>query len=354
MTFTANFYVRMLGAFALAYAGYTFGRANSAVPPTESQVWATNLLALCGLAIGLILTPYLTIYPLRRVVRAIKTMPLLELVGVALGMLAGLFVGVLVTVPLSNLPGALGEYGPLAAALLLAYIGSTIASTRKNDILAFVQSERRWRWAAADVQRTVVDTSVIIDGRIGDVIKAGFISGTLLVPRFVLQELQQLADSGDPLTRAKGKRGLDALHALQEDKEVTVEIVDADTSGIKEVDEKLVAVAKREDVSLLTNDANLDRVAHLQGVPVQNLNRLADALRVPFAVGDGLRVHVRSEGREREQGVGFTEDGTMIVVEDARSLVGQDVHAIVTRIYTTQTGRIIFAQLDRAGGRLRA
>ncbi len=354
MTFTANFYVRIVGAVVLAYGGYVFGRASSSSPPTETQLWAITLLVLCGAAIGLIMTPYLTIDPLRRVVRAIRIMPFLELAGVALGMFGGLLAAVLVTVPLSKLPGAIGQYSPIAAAVLLAYIGSTIATARRNDILEIILAERRARHNAAPERRTLVDTSVIIDGRIGDVVNAGFISGTLAIPHFILQELQQLADSGDSLTRAKGKRGLDVLRKLQEAKHIEVAIIDADVPGIKEVDEKLVAVALEQDIPLLTNDSNLAHIAQLQGVPVQNLNKLADAVRIPFAVGDPISITVRSEGREREQGVGFTDDGTMIVVEDTRHLIGQEVSAVVTRVYTTQTGRIIFAQLDRTNGRRRA
>ncbi len=354
MRFTPNFYVRIFGAFILAYVGFAFGSALSSSPPTEAQVWATSLLALSGLALGLIMTPYLTLHPLRGILRSVRTMPFLELVSIGLGALAGLLVGVLLTVPLSNLPGALGDYSPLAAALVLAYIGSAIASSRRNDILDALRAERRARWSAAPVRRTLVDTSIIIDGRIVDVIKTGFISGSLVVPRFVLHELQRLADSPDPLTRAKGKRGLDGLRLLQQDQHVNVVISDADAPNIKEVDEKLVSVARQEGMLLLTNDSNLDHVAQLQGVPVQNLNKLADAVRLPFVVGDHISVAIRSEGREREQGVGFTNDGTMIVVEEARQLVGQEVAAVISRVYTTQTGRIIFAQLDRANGRQRA
>lgn len=354
MKFSANFYVRVLGAFVLAYAGFAFGSALSSSPPGEMQVWATSLMTLSGLALGLIITPYLTLIPLRRILRNVRTMPFIELLSTALGGLAGLLVGVLVTVPLSSLPGALGDYSPLLAAIVLAYIGSAIASSRKSDIVDFVRSERRARWSAAPGRRTVVDTSIIIDGRIVDVIKTGFVSGTLVVPRFVLLELQRLADSADPLTRAKGKRGLDVLHTLQQDEHVSVVVSDADAPAIKEVDEKLVAVAQQEGMILLTNDGNLDHVAQLQGVPVQNLNKLADALRIPFATGDAISVTIRSEGREREQGVGFTNDGTMIVVEDARHLVGKEISAVVSRVYTTQTGRIIFAHLDRANVRQRA
>ena len=347
MRFTANFYARVLGAIGLAYAGFSFGRANSAVPATDEQVWATSLLMLCGAALGLIMTPYLTIHPLRHITRALRTLPFFELVGMGLGMLAGLLIAVLLTIPLSRLPGALGAFSPLVAALILSYLGSTIATARRADILELLHTERRSPTPAVR-QRTIVDTSIIVDGRIADVVKIGFVTGTLMVPIFVLHELQQLADSADNLTRAKGKRGLDVLNDLQKSKQVEVVISDVEIPGVHDVDDKLVAFARLEDVPLLTNDMNLERVAQLQGVKVLNLNKLADAVRIPYIAGDHITVTVRSEGRERDQGVGFSEDGTMIVVEDARSLIGQEVHAVVTRVYTTQTGRIIFAQLNHS------
>ena len=348
MKLSTNFYSRMLAAIPFAYAGYAFGTASSSSPPTDTQVWATHLLTLCGAALGLLLGPYLTIYPLRRLLLLIRTMPMSELLSRSIGMLAGLLAGVLLTMPLSHLPGRLGQYVPLVVAILLAYLGSAIISARKNDLLELLQAGRHAQPLRAGGQRVLVDTSIIVDGRILDVVKAGFITGSLLVPRFVLHELQRLADSGDEVTRAKGKRGLDLLRSLRESKQVDVIITDDDVANSREVDDKLVALARVENIPLLTNDVNLARVAQLQGVLVLNLNKLADALRTPFTVGDQISVVVRSEGREREQGVGFSDDGTMIVVEDARSLIGQEIRAIVTRVYTTQTGRIVFAELDRS------
>jgi uncharacterized protein YacL len=348
--FTANFYSRLIGAILLMYAGFAVGSANSSSPPTATQVWATNLLMLCGAAIGLILAPYLTVDPLERLIRHSRLMPWPELLGNFGGLLIGLLVAALITVPLSRLPGLLGAIAPTLAALLFGYIGFRIARARKQDIQSFVRTKSSSRPPGTKGRRTLVDTSIIIDGRIGDLIKTGFVTETLLVPRFVLRELQRLADSADEMTRARGKRGLDTLRMLQESQHAEIKISDQEYPEIHEVDDKLVALARAERVALLTNDMNLEHVAQLQGVRVLNLNRLADAIRIPFSTGDRINVTVRSEGREREQGVGFSDDGTMIVVEDARALIGQEVHAIVTRVYATQTGRIIFAQLDRQNG----
>ncbi|MBA3945631.1 MAG: twitching motility protein PilT [Herpetosiphonaceae bacterium] len=345
MRFTANFYTRITGALVLAYAGYRFGTLHSATPPTDTQHWATSLLVLCGAGMGLVLTHYLTLYPFRRLKRRVQTMTAIELMTTTLGLVGGLLIGVLLTIPLSHLPWIFGVYLPIIAAILAAYLGLVAASARKDDLEALLMPKR----AMAHGQRTLLDTSVIIDGRIVDVIHTGFIYGTLVVPRFVLQEVQQLADSHDDLTRAKGKRGLDMLQALQADPAITVEISDLDLPMVHEVDDKLLALARSEGVGLLTNDGNLERVGTLQKLRILNLNALADAVRTPFLTGDQLRITIRSEGREREQGVGFLHDGTMVVVEDARHLVGKELPVVVTRLYTTQTGRIVFAQIAGAG-----
>ncbi len=257
----------------------------------------------------------------------------------------------MLTIPLSYLPGLLGDILPFVASLLCAYIGAAVITWRKNDLLDLVRRRKPGPEATpAPPRRFLVDTSVIIDGRIAEVARSGFFDSQLVVPTFVLQELQQLADSGDELTRTKGKRGLEVLRVLGES-ELPVEFGDHEVPNVREVDDKLVVLAKAEGMRLLTNDLNLHRVAELQRVEVLNLNNLAEALRVPFLPGEQLRITIRQEGREREQGVGFMQDGTMVVVEDARHQLGSDVLVTVTRVYQTGTGRIIFAQLASSNGR---
>jgi uncharacterized protein YacL len=302
---------------------------------------------LSGMALGLLLTPYVTVIPARRLIARVRGLAFTDVMTDLVGMLAGLVAGVLVTVPLAHLPGLAGAYGPLIVTIVLVYLSMSTAHIHRQELQALLRLRSRQRPAGARNRRTLVDTSIIIDGRIGDVIKTGFVTETLLVPHFVLRELQHLADSSDELTRAKGKRGLDTLRALQESQHIQVKISDTEIPGVHDVDDKLVALARIEQVPLLTNDMNLEHVAQLQGVNVLNINKLADAVRIPFATGEHINVTIRSEGREREQGVGFSNDGTMIVVEDARTLIGHEVSAVVTRVYTTQTGRIIFAQMDR-------
>ncbi|HEY0605361.1 MAG TPA: hypothetical protein VGD58_20740 [Herpetosiphonaceae bacterium] len=351
MKFTANFYVRVLGALVLGYVGWYFGSTNSLNPPTTDQQIGTMLLVLSGLGLGLVLTPYLILYPFRAAMRRARTMPSLDLVATSIGLLLGLIVGVLLSFPVSHLPGLLGAYLPFVSALVCAYVSAVVINWRKNDLLDLIYSRQEQPVSSTTARRFLVDTSVIIDGRIADVVKTGFFNGRLVIPRFVLQELQQLADSPDDLTRLKGKRGLDILRTIQEGGIITIEISDADVPGMRDVDDKLVVLAKAENMWLITNDSNLHRIAELQRVEVLNLNNLADTLRVPFLPGEHMHVTIRQEGREREQGVGFMQDGTMVVVEEARHLLGSEVPVVVTRVYQTNTGRIIFAQLVGNNGR---
>jgi uncharacterized protein YacL len=189
----------------------------------------------------------------------------------------------------------------------------------------------------------LVDTSVIIDGRIADIASAGFVPGRLVVPRFVLAELQNIADSDDAMRRGRGRRGLDVLNRLREMKDVDVEIIEDDVQGVREVDAKLVALAQKFSCNVLTTDYNLNRVAQIQGVRVLNVNELSNAIRPVVLPGEELVVRVVQPGKERNQGVGYLADGTMIVVENGDKLIGQEVATEVTRVFQTVAGKMIFA-----------
>jgi uncharacterized protein YacL len=189
-----------------------------------------------------------------------------------------------------------------------------------------------------------VDTSVLIDGRIAEINESGFVYGTLVVPRFVLEELQHIADSSDTLRRNRGRRGLEILNRMQRDLRTPVEVVEDEAPGIAEVDAKLVELAKRRSHVVLTNDFNLNRVAELQGVRVMNINSLANAVKPAVLPGEELKVKIIQEGKEAGQGVGFLDDGTMIVVEGGARLIDRDVDLTVTRVLQTVAGRMIFAQ----------
>jgi uncharacterized protein YacL len=190
----------------------------------------------------------------------------------------------------------------------------------------------------------LLDTSVIIDGRIADIVEAGFAEGVFVVPNFILQELQYIADSPDPMRRTKGRRGLDILHRMQKLTNIKVKIVQEDFPRIKEVDAKLIALAKMYNAKIITNDFNLNKVAQLQAVSVLNVNELANVLKPVVLPGESLNVFVVKEGKEHNQGVAYLDDGTMVVIENGRRLIGKNTDATVTSVLQTTAGRMIFAR----------
>lgn len=223
---------------------------------------------------------------------------------------------------------------------LLAYVALEVGLKKGDefDLIRALISKKR------DDQEKIVDTSVIIDGRIADVCETGFIEGTLIIPQFVLHELQLIADSSDSLKRIRGRRGLDILKRIQNQAKVQIHITEEDFPRIKEVDAKLVALAKKRDAQILTNDFNLNKVADLQGVGVLNLNQLAEAMKPLVLPGETLDVLVSKEGKEPMQGIAYLDDGTMVVVDQGRQLVGETAKVIVTSVLQTTAGRMIFAR----------
>jgi uncharacterized protein YacL len=191
-----------------------------------------------------------------------------------------------------------------------------------------------------------VDTSVIIDGRISDIARTGFLVGTLLIPRFVLNELQYIADSADNLRRQRGRRGMEVISELQKESAIPVRISDVDVEGVREVDDKLVILARQLQCPILTNDYNLNRVAELQGVPVLNVNELANAVKSVLLPGETLIVNIIQEGKEAGQGVGYLDDGTMVVVEDGSDYLSFEASVKVTKVLQTAAGRMIFARIE--------
>lgn len=342
----------------LAYVGSSIGQALSNPNPDESQILATRLLMFAGAGLGLLTTHRFTIDPIQEVLRRIRVIPLSEIFLILFGAIVGLLIGVLLAVPLSYLPQPFSQYLPLISALFLAYLGGLVCSIRKRDISEFLLHYRGpsrpievapTQPAAEEApapHRYLLDTSAIIDGRIAGVCKTGFLDGVLIVPRFVLNELQALSDSSDDLRRSKGRRGLELLNQMQQEAAVPMEVIDIEVSGASQVDDKLVALARQYHCPIITNDFNLNRVAGLQGVRVLSLNQLSDAVRPSVITGQIMYVMVHKEGRERQQGLSYLEDGTPVVIEDARKLIGQNVETIVTRVHQTPTGRIVFAELN--------
>jgi uncharacterized protein YacL len=275
-----------------------------------------------------------------------------EFVTAVIGLLIGLLMGLLLGLPLSGLPEPVGTWLPLGVSLFLGLgmLGLTVA--KRRDLLVAAEAIGLVRRVdPADEARArhgdphiVVDTSAIIDGRIAEIVESGFIYGTLVVPRFVLDELQHIADSSDTLRRNRGRRGLEILARMQKEPATPVEIVEDDVPDVPEVDAKLVALARVRSKVILTNDFNLNRVAELQGVRVMNINSLANAVKPAVLPGEELRVRVIQEGKEAGQGVGFLDDGTMIVVEGGARHIDRDLDVLVTRVLQTVAGRMIFAQ----------
>ena len=308
-----------------------------------SAPWSS--LALAGLAVGV--GALLVEWGLQRV-------PIEQIFWGGLGALFGLVLGLILgTVFEAFVPDARGP-GRGLLAILLGYLGGAVA-LRKGEELEGLSSVLFPKVAARRDIYKILDTSVIIDGRIADVCETGFLEGTLIVPQFVLRELQQIADSSDGLKRNRGKRGFDVLQKIQRIPKVRVQIHDLDFPQVREVDRKLIEVAKALGGKVITNDYNLNKVAELSGVPVLNINELANSLKPVVLPGELMHVHVLKEGKESGQGVAYLDDGTMVVVDHGRKYLGQSVDVLVTSVLQTTAGRMIFTRLKEeeavSGGR---
>ncbi len=340
---------RLIGMAAFGAGGVWLGAEMSRVFNDPVELWAT-IIGLVGALAGLVLTPYLTVRPIRAARAALGQMSSRTLFAGLLGLIVSLITAGLLAFPLSLLPAPFGEVLPFAAAVLVAYLGVTVFVARRDEIFNSLDSLPS-RAGGADGGRAngksrtiLMDTSVIIDGRIADIARTGFLAGELLIPRFVLNELQYIADSGDNLRRQRGRRGLEVLAALQKDPVIPVRISDIDVEGSRAVDDKLVILARQMRAPVLTNDFNLNRVAELQGVTILNINELANAVKAVYLPGETLVVRIIQEGREASQGVGYLDDGTMVVVQDGQNFIGVELETVVTKVLQTAAGRMIFAK----------
>lgn len=254
---------------------------------------------------------------------------------------------------MSFLKEPLGQFLPFIVTLVLAYLGAATVGGNPGVYLGLLRTVlgQRNEGGQPTSDYIILDTSVIIDGRVADLAETGFIDKTLLVPRFVLDELQQVADSADSLRRNRGRRGLEILNRIQQSPKVNLEITDRDFPSVSDVDRKLVQLAEQINAAIMTNDYNLNRVAEIQGIRVLNLNELVNAVKTLLLPGEQLSVRIIQEGKEFGQGVGYLEDGTMVVVEDGREHIDEIIPVTVTRVLQTVAGRMIFAALyDPAGG----
>jgi uncharacterized protein YacL len=347
MRLSWEFVFRIVGAVAAAVAASMGGYQFSLWLGTPPDVYVI-VFGLVGFLAGLILTPYVTTRPLRSIRRQLSHMSAGRLTAIIAGIFLGLVAAALLSLPLSLLPAPFRQIMPLATAVVFCYLSVIILTTRQNDLQSLFNSFRPGSLeGVGDQQSDVVillDTSVIIDGRVADISQTGFIQGTLLIPNFVLFELQHIADSADALRRNRGRRGLEILSILQNESPIPTRITDMDVSEVRDVDSKLISLARHLHCPIMTNDYNLNRVAEIQGVTVLNINDLANAVKAIFLPGEELTVKIIQEGRELGQGVGYLDDGTMVVVEDGRKLINSTRPVTVTKVLQTAAGRMIFAK----------
>ena len=292
---------------------------------------------------------------IKRVEEALVRVPIADLMFGTIGLVLGLMVAFLITVSLSGMEILIvSDVLPIFITVLAGYWGFQVGFKKRDELISLfsinrVKDKKKEGLAGGSygdsfTKLKILDTSVIIDGRIADICKTGFLEGTLVIPYFVLEELQHIADSSDALKRNRGRRGLDILNKIQKELDVNVEIYEGDFEDIQEVDSKLVKLAKLTDGIVVTNDFNLNKVCELQNVPVLNINDLANAVKPVVLPGEELNVQVIKDGKEHNQGIGYLDDGTMIVVEEGRNYIGKTIDVIVTSVLQTSAGRMIFAK----------
>jgi uncharacterized protein YacL len=336
---------RVVGAIFFGYVGLRMGAfmAEGDSGTTAVIFWAAPpvLFTIFGVIAG----PLLFLEPLRRFQQWTSGIEPTQLVLGTCGLVAGLLVAALLTPALITLPSVGGVLAPFVVSAILGALGVAAMINREEEFAGFLS-----RYLPLAGKRTgrvphqiVLDTSAVIDGRMADIVQTGFIMATLVIPRFVLDELRYIADSPDSLRRNRGRRGLDILGRLQKEAPVPIQVSDTDFEDARDVDSKLIRLAKSMGCPLMTNDFNLNRVAELEGVQVLNVNHLANAVKAVVLPGEEMEVRIIQEGKESGQGVGFLDDGTMVVVEGGRRYLNEQLEVIVTRVLQTVAGRMIFA-----------
>jgi uncharacterized protein YacL len=354
------FALRISGAVLFGLIGWSLGDLIMPVlPPPLNNFAIVHLVALLlfGIA-GAVFLPALTARPVGLLFDRIVSLSAAQIVAGFIGLAAGLLLGLLLAFPLSRLPEPFGPVLPFLAAVGFGSLSLAVVSMRYKELFqilniklptgkpdeAAANAAAGATPAAPAKEPLLLDTSVIIDGRIADIVAAGFMRGELVVPRFVLNELQFVADSSDSMRRSRGRRGLEVLKRLQKESPALVKIVADDPGGSQRVDEKLVLLAKKWNCPVLTNDFNLNKVASIQGVTVLNINELANAVKTVLLPGETLRIQIVQPGKENGQGVGYLEDGTMVVVEDGQDYLEKSIPVTVTKVLQTAAGRMIFAK----------
>jgi uncharacterized protein YacL len=308
---------------------------------------------LCSAVLGIIITIGIVLFEMRVRRASLKTL-IGAAVGSILGIVGAFLIGVLISIQKEAAVSAeMQTFLTISLAFFMGYIGLMVGAAKGEyidlSVLGGLFSDKNVR---RDYK--ILDTSVIIDGRIADVAETGFLGGTLVIPQFVLRELQQVADSPDSSKRQRGRRGLDMLQRLRNNSKLDIQIVETDFPAVKEVDLKLIELGKQLEAVIITNDFNLNKVSQLRGVSVLNVNELANALKPVVLPGEAMRVFVLKEGKEYNQGVAYLDDGTMVVIDNARKLIGKNADIAVTSVLQTTAGKMIFGRLweekDEVGG----
>ncbi len=364
--------LRSLVTFVFVLLGWELGRQFTGVEALESLTLSSARLiiplSIVSGVVGLFASPWLTVKPANALRTSLRQIPTVQLMAATAGMAIGLAIAALLAYPLSLLPNPFGTILPFVGVIVMGYLGVTMMVLRHREILNFFgfpnESEdtrdlpklplfaKGGRPQHSDTM--LLDTSVIIDGRIADVAETGFLWAILAVPRFILNELQYIADSAEVLRRNRGRRGLEILDRLQKIEGMSIVFLDQDPAEAQQVDEKLVFLAREMSAAIVTNDYNLNRVAKLQGVRVLNINELANAVKSVVLPGEEMTIQVIQEGKEMNQGVGYLDDGTMVVVEQGRRHMGSRLSVRVTKVLQTNAGRLIFAVPEEVQERRRA
>ena len=313
------------------------------LPPVVLVAGCIVCSALIGLLVNRILLSQ---------IQFIKAESFTHLILVVLCFILSCICGGLLSIPIKSIPGPIGNFGPILVTTIVFISAGILFSYRMEAFCDLVNRLTNGKIQLSEVSAqhestALLDTSVIIDGRIADIARCGFVPGVLIVPSFILQELQFIADSEDSQRRQRGRRGLETLSNMQKDKSISIRISDFDIPNVREADAKLMHVARELGCPILTNDYNLNKVAELQGIRILNVNDLTNAVKSILLPGEKLSVNVIQEGKEINQGVGYMEDGTMVVVENGRAFLGQKIDVVVTKILQTAAGRMIFARHEK-------
>lgn len=325
---------------AMQYLLIVFGSVSGYI--IAKQISGDNLSAIVGAVSGFFISILTIIFEQR-----VKKTPLRIVIGGAIGLITGLVVSNLISYTITTQfieNHILKIFIYILVNLLFGYIGLSIGMKKGDDFDGHNVYTLFGEKYTAETAK-ILDTSVIIDGRIAEITEAGFVEGEIVIPQFVLQELQYIADSADAIKRVRGKRGLDVLQRLQKQTNTKVTIVDSDFPKIKEVDAKLIVLAKQMGAKIVTNDSNLIKIAELQGVAVLNINNLANILKPVVLPGEVISIYLLKEGKENGQGVGYLDDGTMVVVDNARKFLGRNMDVVVTSVLQTTGGRMIFSRV---------